>query len=79
MQQYSTWLCGSNFAMRNSHDVSRKLAPLLHQAFRQGVEAASRGEERNPYVPNSHFYHAWMAGWASLACAWNNHEDLRWA
>lgn len=65
--------------MRNKIDTSRKLAPLLRQAFRQGVEAASRGEDRNPYVPNSHLYHAWMAGWASLARAWNNNDDLRWA
>jgi hypothetical protein len=66
--------------MRNTTlDTSRKLAPLLRQAFRQGIEAASRGEDRNPYVPNSHLYHAWMAGWASLARAWNNNDDLRWA
>ena len=66
--------------MRNTTiDASRKLAPLLRHAFRQGVEAASRGEDRNPYVLNSHLYHAWIAGWASLARAWNNNDDLRWA
>ena len=60
-------------------DTSKKLAPLLHLAFRQGVAAAGRGEERNPYVPHTHLYHAWMAGWASIACAWNQNDDLRWA
>jgi hypothetical protein len=73
------WRSSSIHLMRSTIDVSRKLAPLLRQAFRQGIEAASRGEDRNPYVPNSHLYHAWMAGWASLARAWNNNDDLRWA
>ena len=73
------WRGSSIRLMRSTIDVSRKLAPLLRQAFRQGVAAASRGEDRNPYVPNSHLYHAWMAGWASLALACNNSDDLLWA
>lgn len=64
--------------MRDTMDLSKKLAPLLRQAFRHGVEAASRGEDRNPYVPNSHLYHAWVAGWASLARGWSNTDDLRY-
>ena len=48
--------------MRNS----KKLAPMLRQAFRQGLEAASEGRARNPYVPGSHLYRAWVAGWAAL-------------
>ena len=60
----------------NHTNVSKKLAPLLRQAFRQGVEAASRDEDRNPYVPDSHFYHAWIAGWATLARGWDD-DDLR--
>ena len=63
--------------MRDNIDVSKKLAPLLRQAFRQGVEAATRGEDHNPYVPDSHLYHAWVAGWAALARGWNNTDDLR--
>jgi len=63
--------------MHSKFDPSKKLAPLLRQAFRQGVEAAMRGEDRNPYVPNSHFYHAWIAGWASLARGWDDADDLR--
>lgn len=62
---------------RGKTDASRKLGPLLHQAFRQGVDAASRGDDRNPYVPNSHLYHAWIAGWAALARGWDNADDLR--
>jgi hypothetical protein len=62
---------------RGKTDASRKLSPLLHQAFRQGVDAASRGEDRNPYVRNSHLYHAWVAGWATLARGWGNADDLR--
>ncbi len=62
--------------MYNNLHTSKKLAPLLRQAFRQGVEAASRNEDRNPYVPDSHFYHAWIAGWATLARGWDN-DDLR--
>lgn len=62
----------------NGHtDFSKKLAPLLHSTFRQGLEAASRGEDRNPYVPDSHLHHAWVAGWAALARGWDNVEDLR--
>ena len=59
----------------NTNSCSKKLAPLLRPAFRQGVEAAIRGEDRNPYVPDSHLYHAWVAGWASLARGWDA-EDL---
>ena len=53
-----------------------KLAPLLRQAFRQGVDAATRGEDRNPYVPNSYLHHAWVAGWATLARGWDA-DDLQ--
>ncbi|MBK8533988.1 MAG: hypothetical protein IPL59_02040 [Candidatus Competibacteraceae bacterium] len=60
------------------HRPFKKLAPLLRQAFRYGVEAANRGEDRNPYVPNSHLYHAWVAGWATLARGWSNTDDLRY-
>ena len=60
----------------NTNSSSKKLAPLLRQAFRQGVEAAIRGEDRNPYVPDSHLYHAWVAGWAALARGWDA-DDLR--
>ncbi len=63
--------------MRGNIDPSKKLAPLLHQAFRHGVDAANRGEDRNPYVPNSHLHHAWVAGWATLARGWSNTDDLR--
>ena len=64
--------------MCGNTDVSKKLAPLLRQAFRQGVEAATRGEEQNPpYVPDSHLYHAWVAGWAALARGWEDADDLR--
>ncbi len=62
--------------MYDKVEFSKKLAPLLRQAFRQGVEAASRGEDHNPYVPDSHLYHAWVAGWASLARGWEA-DDLR--
>lgn len=65
--------------MRGNTDSSKKLAPLLRQAFRQGVEAATRNEDRNPYVPNSHLYHAWIAGWASLARGWDDGNDLRFS
>lgn len=54
----------------------KKLAPLLRQAFRLGVEAASRGDDYNPYVPDSYLYHAWVAGWAALARGWEA-DDLR--
>ncbi len=63
--------------MRGNTDLSKKLGPLLRQAFRQGVEAANRGEDRNPYVPGSHLYHAWVAGWATVARGWDNGDDLR--
>lgn len=63
--------------MRGNIDSSKKLAPLLRQAFRQGVEAATRDEDHNPYVPNSHLYHAWIAGWETLARGWDNANDLR--
>ncbi len=53
----------------------KKLAPLLRQAFRQGIEAASQGQDRNPYVPNSYLYQAWMAGWAAPALGWDEAED----
>jgi hypothetical protein len=62
---------------RGKTDASRKLSPLLRQAFRQGVAAASHGEDRNPYVPNSYLHHAWIAGWATLARGWDNADDLR--
>ena len=62
--------------MYDNAEYSKKLAPLLRQAFRQGVEAASRGEDCNPYVPDSHLYHAWIAGWAALARGWEA-DDLR--
>lgn len=62
---------------RGKIDSSRKLGPLLQQAFRQGVDAAGRGEDLNPYVPNSYLYHAWVAGWATLARGWDNTDDLR--
>lgn len=62
---------------RRTTDASKKLNPLLRQAFRQGVDAAGRGEERNPYVPNSYLHHAWIAGWATLARGWDNADDLR--
>jgi hypothetical protein len=39
--------------MRGNTDYSKKLAPLLRYAFRQGVAAATRNEDRNPYVPNT--------------------------
>lgn len=58
-------------------NVSKKLAPVLRQAFRQGVDAAARGEDRNPYVPDSHLYHAWVAGWATLARGWDDADDPR--
>ncbi|MDS4021969.1 MAG: hypothetical protein RKR03_15925 [Candidatus Competibacter sp.] len=62
--------------MRGHTDSSKKLAPLLRQAFRQGVEAANRREDRNPYVPNTHLYHAWIAGWATLARGWSDGGDF---
>lgn len=62
--------------MRGNTDFSKKLAPLLRQAFRQGVDAAARGEDCNPYVPESYLHHAWVAGWATLACGWDA-DDLR--
>ncbi len=61
----------------NTNACSKKLAPLLRQAFRQGVESATRGEDCNPYVPGSHLYHAWIAGWATLAHGWDDTDDLR--
>jgi len=57
--------------------LSKKLAPFLRQAFRQGLEAASRNDDQNPYVPNSHLYHAWIAGWAMLARGWWDGGELR--
>jgi len=60
----------------NTSSSSKKLAPLLRQAFRQGVEAATQGEDHNPYVLESHFHHAWVAGWAALARGWDA-DDLR--
>jgi hypothetical protein len=60
----------------NTNSSSKKLAPLLRQALRLGVEAASRGEDRNQYFPGSHLYHAWVAGWAALARGWDA-DDLR--
>ena len=60
----------------NTSSSSKKLAPLLRQAFRQGVEAATQGEDRNPYVPGSYLYNAWVAGWAALARGWDA-DDLR--
>jgi hypothetical protein len=63
--------------MYGNVDCSKKLAPLLRQAFRQGVEAATQGDDRNPYVPDSYLYHAWVAGWAALARGWNDTDDLR--
>ncbi len=63
--------------MHGNMDSSKKLAPLLRRAFRQGVEAATHGENRNPYVPDSHLHHAWVAGWAALARGWDG-ADLRW-
>jgi hypothetical protein len=65
--------------MRGNTDYSKKLAPLLRHAFRQGVAAATRNEDRNPYVPNTYLYHAWIAGWASLARGWDDGSDLRWS
>ena len=64
--------------MRGDTNTSsfKKLAPLLRQAFRQGVEAASLGDDHNPYVPDSYLYHAWVAGWAALARGWDA-DDLR--
>jgi hypothetical protein len=56
--------------MCGTTDVSKKLAPLLRLAFRQGLAAATRNDDRNPYVPNSHLYHAWIAGWAMTARGW---------
>ena len=63
--------------MRDKHDPSKKLAPLFHRAFRQGVDAAARGDSHNPYVQDSHLYHAWNAGWASLARGWCESGVLR--
>ena len=63
--------------MCGNMNASKKLAPLLRQAFRQGIEAATLGEDRNPYVPDSYLYHAWVAGWAALARGWDNADDLR--
>ena len=57
-------MCGNN-------DASRKLAPLLPLAFRQGIEAATRNNAQNPYVPNSYLYYAWIAGWAMLDRGWS--------
>ena len=62
--------------MRGNMNAYKKLAPLLRQAFRQGVDAATRGEDRTPYVPNSHLHHAWVAGWATLARGWDA-DDLQ--
>ena len=58
--------------MYDKVEFSKKLAPLLRQAFRQGLEAATRGEDQNPYVPDSHLYHAWVAGWAMLSRGWGD-------
>lgn len=63
--------------MYGNTDFSRKLAPLLPNAFRQGIEAAARDDERNPYVPDSHFYHAWLAGRAMLARGWFDGDGPR--
>jgi hypothetical protein len=63
--------------MYGNADLSKKLAPLLRQAFRQGLEAATRDDDHNPYVPNSHLYHAWIAGWAMLARGWCDRNELR--
>lgn len=61
--------------MHSNMNASKKLAPLLRQAFRQGVEAANRGEDRNPYVPNSHLYQAWVTGWSAPALGWDDRAD----
>jgi len=63
--------------MHGNVSASKKLAPFLRQAFRQGLEAASRNDDQNPYVPNSHLYHAWIAGWAMLARGWWDGGELR--
>ena len=63
--------------MHGNIDSSKKLAPMVRRAFRQGLEAASQGEDQNPYVPDSYLYHAWIAGWAALGRGWDNAEDLR--
>jgi len=62
--------------MYGNMNAYKKLAPLLRQAFRQGVDAAARGEEHNPYVPDSYLHHAWVAGWATLARGWDA-DDLQ--
>lgn len=49
--------------MRNA----KKLAPMLRQAFRRGIEAASVSQVQNPYVPGSHLHQAWISGWTALA------------
>ncbi|MBL8251776.1 MAG: hypothetical protein JNK31_08920 [Candidatus Competibacter sp.] len=56
--------------MGGTTDFPKMLAPLLPQAFRQGIEAARRNDDRNPYVPDTYFYHAWIAGWAMLPRGW---------
>jgi hypothetical protein len=63
--------------MCSNTDFSKKLAPLLRQAFRQGLAAATRGDSQNPYVPNSHLFHAWVAGWAMLARGWCDTDEIR--
>ena len=56
--------------MRSNVDTSQTPTPSLPQAFRQGVEAATRGDDRNPYTPDSRLHHAWTAGWAAVAKGW---------
>lgn len=63
--------------MSGNTDSSKKLAPLLPQAFRQGLEAAKCKDDCNPYVPNTYFYHAWIAGWAMLADGWWDGGELQ--
>ncbi|MER2513722.1 MAG: hypothetical protein ABTQ25_15100 [Nitrosomonas ureae] len=60
-------------------DLSKKLAPLLPQAFRQGVEAATHHDDCNPYAPNSYLYHAWIAGWATLGYTWPEDNKPRFS
>ncbi len=59
--------------------ATKKLAPLLREAFRQGVAAATRNDSHNPYVRDSHFYHAWIAGWAMTARSWGEADVLHGA
>jgi hypothetical protein len=65
--------------IHSKFDPSKKLAPLLRQAFRQGVAAATRNDSHNPYVRDSHFYHAWIAGWAMVARSWGEADVLHGA